>query len=175
MRFSFCKWACSVRSAYWQQVEARRFSVSDDWLASRLTGLSFTLTNAQKRALEDIRTDLNSGKPMNWLLQGDVGSGKTVVAALAAGIITANNAQVAIMAPTGILAEQHYRSFINLLAGENGVVRPDEICLLVGDTSASEKDAIRNGLADGSIKIVIGTSCRNRSAGSIQGFAVCRD
>jgi ATP-dependent DNA helicase RecG len=141
----------------WQQVEGRRFSVSDDWLASRLTGLSFTLTNAQKRAIEDIRADLNSGKPMNRLLQGDVGSGKTVVAALAAGIITANNAQVAIMAPTGILAEQHYRSFINLLAGENGVVRPDEIRLLVGDTSASEKDAIRNGLADGSIKIVIGT------------------
>ena len=90
-------------------------------------------------------------------MQGDVGSGKTVVAALAAAMITSNGAQAAIMAPTGILAEQHYRSFINLLAGENGIMQANEIRLLIGDTSESEKESIRNGLADGSIKIVIGT------------------
>ncbi len=141
----------------WKQVEARRFSISDEWLSARLTSLPFTLTNAQQRAISDIRVDFDSGTPMNWLLQGDVGSGKTVVAALAAAMIMSNNSQAAIMAPTGILADQHYRSFINLLAGENGIMQPNEICLLVGDTTELEKEAIRNGLADGSIKIVIGT------------------
>src|SRR5271157_1397715 len=156
----------------WKQAEARRFSITDDWLGARLTSLPFTLTNAQQRAVTDIRADFDSGKPMNRLLQGDVGSGKTVVAALAAAMITSNNSQAAIMAPTGILAEQHYRSFINLLATphqlspnsnnfggekEEGELQPNEIRLLVGDTAESEKEAIRNGLADGSIKIVIGT------------------
>jgi ATP-dependent DNA helicase RecG len=141
----------------WKQADARRFSVSDDWLEARLKNLSFTLTNAQQRALKEIRADFDSGKPMNRLLQGDVGSGKTVVAALAAAMITSNGSQAAIMAPTSILAEQHYRSFINLLAGENGIMQSNEIRLLIGDTSESDKEAIRNGLADGSIKIVVGT------------------
>jgi ATP-dependent DNA helicase RecG len=141
----------------WKQAEARRFPVPEEWMAARLTALPYTLTGAQLRALSDIRADLDSGKPMNRLLQGDVGSGKTVVAALAAGMITSSGAQVAIMAPTGILAEQHYRSFTNLLAGENGILREDEIRLLVGSTPESEKEAIRTGLADGSVKIVIGT------------------
>jgi ATP-dependent DNA helicase RecG len=141
----------------WKQVDGRRFSVSDEWLGARLSGLPFKLTNAQQRAISDIRADLNSGRPMNRLLQGDVGSGKTVVAAMAAAIIVNNGAQAAIMAPTGILAEQHYRNFTNLLAGENGIMQPDEIRLLVGDTPEAEKEAIRSGLADGSIKIVIGT------------------
>jgi ATP-dependent DNA helicase RecG len=138
----------------WQSVEARRFSVSDEWLGTRLTSLPFALTSAQQRAISDIRADIDSGKPMNRLLQGDVGSGKTVVAALAASMITSNNAQAAIMAPTSILAEQHYRNFTNLLAN---ILKPEEIRLLVGDTSESEKEEIRNGLANNAIKIVIGT------------------
>src|SRR5690349_1816172 len=141
----------------WKSVEARRFPVSDEWLDARLKSLPFTLTNAQQNALKDIRADLDSGKPMNRLLQGDVGSGKTVVAALAAGIIAANGAQSAIMAPTSILAEQHYRNFMRLLTGENGILQVNEIRLLVGDTPEPEKEVIRAGLADGSIKIVIGT------------------
>ena len=108
----------------------------------------------------DIRADLDSGKPMNRLLQGDVGSGKTVVAALAAAMITSQRRAGRDHGPTGILAEQHYRSF-HRPAGRrgdgNGILRPDEIRLLVGDTPEAEKEAIRNGLADGSIKIVIGT------------------
>ena len=144
----------------WKSVEAKRFSVSDEWLDARKKSLPFTLTSVQQKAIADIRTDLTSGKPMNRLLQGDVGSGKTVVAALAAGMITSNDApptetaQAAIMAPTSILAEQHHRNFTNLL-GE--ILKPEEIRLLVGDTSEAEKEAIRNGLGDGSIKIVIGT------------------
>ena len=141
----------------WKSVEARRFPVSDEWLDTRLKSLPFTLTNAQLNALKDIRADLDSGKPMNRLIQGDVGSGKTVVAALAAAILANNGAQVAIMSPTSILAEQHYRNFTGLLTGENGTLNPGEIRLLVGDTPEPEKEVIRAGLADGSIKIVIGT------------------
>ncbi len=141
----------------WQSVEGRRFAVSDEWLASRLAVLPFTLTSAQQTALDDIRRDLDSGKPMNRLIQGDVGAGKTVVAALGLSMVVTNGAQAAVMAPTSILAEQHYRSFINLLDRENGILQASEIRLLVGSTPESEKEAIRQGLADGSIKIVIGT------------------
>jgi ATP-dependent DNA helicase RecG len=139
----------------WKSVDARRFIISDEWLDSRLTSLPYTLTSAQINAVNDIRIDLDSGKPMNRLLQGDVGSGKTVVAALAAAMITSNGAQAAIMAPTSILAEQHYQSFISLL--KDVVLKPEEIRLLVGDTPEAEKEEIRNGLANNSIKIVIGT------------------
>lgn len=141
----------------WKSVEGRRFTVSDEWLGARLSSLPFTLTSAQQTTLEDIRRDLDSGKPMNRLVQGDVGSGKTVVAALGASMVVQNGAQAAIMAPTSILAEQHYRNFVSLLAGDGGFLQQSEIRLLVGDTTESEKEAIRQGLADGSIKIVIGT------------------
>jgi ATP-dependent DNA helicase RecG len=141
----------------WKSVDAKHFTVSDDWLSARLTSLPFALTAAQQNALKDIRADLESGRPMNRLLQGDVGSGKTVVAALAAGIITGNDSQAAIMAPTSILAEQHYRSFSRLLAGENSILQEGQVRLLVGDTPEAEKEAIRTGLTDGSVKIVIGT------------------
>jgi ATP-dependent DNA helicase RecG len=141
----------------WKSVDARRFPVPDEWMSERIASLPFTLTSVQQSAVQDIRTDLESGRPMNRLLQGDVGSGKTVVAALAAAIIANNGAQAAIMSPTSILAEQHYRSFNRLLAGENGSMKPNQIRLLVGDTPEAEKQVIREGLADGSIKIVIGT------------------
>ena len=141
----------------WKSVDARRFPVSDEWLNARIASLPFSLTSVQQNAIHDIRADLDSGKPMNRLLQGDVGSGKTVVAAIAAGIIVNNGSQSAIMSPTSILAEQHYRSLTRLLVGENGIMQPNQIRLLVGDTPEAEKEVIRTGLADGSIKIVIGT------------------
>ncbi len=88
---------------------------------------------------------------MNRLLQGDVGSGKTVVAALAAAIVNQSGAQAAIMAPTSILAEQHFRSF-STICWQARIVR-----LLVGDTPESEKAEIREGLANGTIKVIVGT------------------
>ena len=99
---------------------------------------------------------------MNRLLQGDVGSGKTVIAALAIAIIAQSGSQSAIMAPTSILADQHYRTMLRLLAeptpdqGEPSL-HPANIRLLVGDTPEAEKVEIRQGLADGSIKLLIGT------------------
>jgi ATP-dependent DNA helicase RecG len=143
----------------WQSLPGHIFAVEDAWLDARLAALPFALTAAQKKVLSEIRLDLASGQSMNRLLQGDVGSGKTVVAALAAAIVNASGAQAAIMAPTSILAEQHYRTFLNILAAAavGGLLQPAQIRLLVGDTPAAEKDEIRLGLADGSILVVIGT------------------
>ncbi len=127
----------------WQSAPGRVFEVEDAWMETRLAALPFVLTTAQIKAIEDIRGDLKSGKPMNRLLQGDVGSGKTVVAALAAAMVNQGGAQAAIMAPTSILADQHFRTFQNVLAGENGPLKPEQIRLLVGDTPAADKEEIR--------------------------------
>ncbi|MBE0408854.1 MAG: ATP-dependent DNA helicase RecG, partial [Anaerolineales bacterium] len=141
----------------WQSRTARIFDTSDRWLSEQESHLPFELTAAQKRAINDIITDLASGRPMNRLLEGDVGSGKTVVAALAITLIVQHGAQAALMAPTSILAEQHYRSLGKLLVESGKVVTENEIKLMIGATPEAEKQAIREGLADGRIKILIGT------------------
>jgi ATP-dependent DNA helicase RecG len=97
---------------------------------------------------------------MNRLLQGDVGSGKTVVAAVAAAIINKSGVQAAIMAPTSILADQHYRNFstMSTTPEENGdCLKPDQIRLLVSDTPEKEKQEIKEALANGYVKVLIGT------------------
>ncbi|WP_299026201.1 ATP-dependent DNA helicase RecG [uncultured Thermanaerothrix sp.] len=144
----------------WQANTADIFEVPDAWIEEIIANLPFELTNAQRRVLEEIRQDLRAGRPMNRLLQGDVGSGKTIVAALAIAIVTHAGAQAAFMAPTSILAEQHYRNLMKLLAdSERGtrLLPPESIRLLVGDTPDAEKEEIRAGLADGSIQLVVGT------------------
>ncbi len=150
----------------WQERTARRFTAPEEWIASQISRLPFALTGVQERAIADVRADLGSGKPMNRLLQGDVGSGKTVVAAQAIAMIAQNGAQAAFMAPTSILAEQHTKSMQQLLAGigKNGdsasteyPLRAEEIHLMIGSTPESEKREIREGLANGTIKLVIGT------------------
>ncbi len=147
-----------LRQKYaWQSRASRTYPVPDEWLRQQIDRLPFELTGAQRRALEDVRSDLNSGQPMNRLLQGDVGSGKTVIAALAIAMTVDQDAQAALMAPTSILAEQHFASLLDLLNGEGGVLRTDEIRLLVGSTPASEKRAIQEALADRNVKLVIGT------------------
>ena len=93
---------------------------------------------------------------MNRLLEGDVGSGKTVIARFAIEIIVKNGAQAAFLAPTSILAEQHFRNLSSMLV-DNDVLSIDEITLLIGDTLDKEKERIRDGLYSGKIKLVIGT------------------
>jgi len=141
--------------------EAKIYQISPEWFTQQIAQLPFELTAAQQRVLGEVREDLASGHPMNRLLQGDVGSGKTVIAALAIAIVTQAGDQAAIMAPTSILAEQHYRSMLRLLTGqtETGeqLLAPEEIRLLVGDTSNSDKEEIRSGLKEGTIKVVVGT------------------
>ncbi len=141
----------------WQSRTARIFEIPTEWLEQVILGLPFELTNAQQQSLEDVRQDLASGRPMNRLLQGDVGSGKTIVAALAITMIARHGAQAALMAPTGILAEQHYTSMLRFLASSNGILEPGQIRLLVGATPEAEKREILAGLADGAIKLVVGT------------------
>ena len=143
----------------WINPDSRIYEVEDNWLADRTAQLPFELTGAQQKALAEIRQDLASGHPMNRLLQGDVGSGKTIVAALGMGIVVQNGAQAAFMAPTSILAEQHYTSLKRLLASdaEGSYLNENEIRLLIGDTPASEREEILAGLADGTIKILVGT------------------
>ncbi len=114
--------------------------------------LPFRLTGAQNRAIGEILQDLGRGVPMNRLVQGDVGSGKTMVAAAAAYCAAGNGKQAAMMAPTEILAEQHYASLSRLLQPLG--IRTG---LLTGSMKDKEKKAIRAALADGSIDLVIGT------------------
>jgi len=146
----------------WQSEPGRVISVDDAVLQQFMTGLPFALTGAQQRALDDIVEDLRQDRPMSRLLQGDVGSGKTVVAAAAMALTTAAGAQTALMAPTEILAEQHFRTISDLLGtlGEtegNGQSLRARVSLLTGSTPAAEKEAIYHGLAHGSIDVVIGT------------------
>jgi len=112
----------------------------------------FKLTSAQDRAIADITADIARDRPMNRLLQGDVGSGKTVVALYAALLAVARGKQAAIMAPTEILATQHYNKVIDYLAGSR--VR---IALLVGRQKPGQRREILEALADGQIDIVVGT------------------
>src|SRR5690606_632674 len=92
----------------WQQLVGHAYTVTDEWIAERSAALPYELTNAQKRSLDEIRADIAKDHPMNRLLQGDVGSGKTIVAVMGMAMVIQSGAQAALMAPTGILAEQHY-------------------------------------------------------------------
>ena len=116
--------------------------------------LPFDLTGAQKRVIHEIHDDLKSGKQMNRLLQGDVGSGKTLVALLCCLLAVDNGYQTCIMAPTEILANQHYETLKAFLAPLGDTVH---IALLTGSTSAKNRVPIHNGLMNGTIHILIGT------------------
>ncbi len=114
--------------------------------------LPFPLTGAQKRVITEIRNDMKSGHQMNRLLQGDVGSGKTMVAVLTALIAIGNGYQACIMAPTEVLAQQHFKNIQKFLA-PTGV----KSALLTGSTKTSERREVHQGLEDGSIGIIVGT------------------
>ncbi|MDE5647435.1 MAG: ATP-dependent DNA helicase RecG [Muribaculaceae bacterium] len=116
------------------------------------TCLPFELTGAQKRVIKEIRADMNSGRQMNRLLQGDVGSGKTLVALMSMLIALDNDTQACMMAPTEILAGQHYET-LRGMASRAGV----SIALLTGSTSARERGEIHRRLLDGSLNILVGT------------------
>ena len=121
-------------------------------LESFIKALPFTLTGAQTRAIGEVLEDLQSGKPMNRLLQGDVGSGKTMVAAAAACFAVQNGYQAALMAPTEILAEQHYKGLSRILT-TLGV----RMALLTGGMTPKQKKEVREKMASGDVDLVIGT------------------
>lgn len=136
----------------WQSQAAVPLRIETDYLMQYRRALPFELTAAQRRVIDEIMTDIARGVPMNRLLQGDVGAGKTVVAAAAMFAAAKAGYQAALMAPTEILAEQHYRGLSRLL-------EPLEVslALLTGSTPAAEKEQIYAALAEGDVQIVVGT------------------
>jgi ATP-dependent DNA helicase RecG len=141
----------------WQSIPGVPLSVSDEWLNEFLSAVfPYPLTGAQQRVVADIRADISRDVAMNRLIQGDVGSGKTAVALTALAMALANGKQAAIMAPTSILAEQHYRNFERLLANMPGERRP-VIALLTSKLTTTERESVYRGIADGSIDLVVGT------------------
>ena len=114
--------------------------------------LPFPLTGAQKRVIREVHDDMRSGRQMNRLLQGDVGSGKTLVALMCMLLALDNGCQACLMAPTEILATQHYQTFLRMLDG-----MPIQVELLTGSLRAAQKKKIKQRLAEGEIQLLIGT------------------
>lgn len=126
--------------------------MSEDHTQEFISALPFEMTRAQKKAVREAVEDMRKNEPMNRLLQGDVGSGKTAVAAALMYNAVKNGCQCAMMAPTEVLAEQHERTFIKFF--ENTDIK---ICLMTGSTTAAEKRRLKQSLANGEYDIAIGT------------------
>ena len=136
-----------------QAIKGHVFSVVGDCFNNFYSHhLPFPLTNAQKRVIKEIRKDLGSGHQMNRLLQGDVGSGKTIVALMVMLLALDNGYQACMMAPTEILAQQHYATLKEQLKD-----MPVKFALLTGSTKTKERREIHEGLEDGSLQIIVGT------------------
>ena len=146
------------RRNLWRGQPASRLVVTEPDLARFQACLPFTLTAAQQRALGEILKDMQDMRPMSRLLQGDVGSGKTVVAAIAMWVAAQNQRQAALMAPTEILAEQHFAGLTRLFARltEQGLEAPS-LALLTGSLKDADKEAVVARLANGEIQVVVGT------------------
>ena len=145
----------------WRSKPGRPLTINEESLSSFLMSLPFALTGAQQRALQEIVKDLRQPQPMSRLLQGDVGSGKTVVAAAAMLLTVANGCQAVMMAPTEILAEQHHKTIIELLTNfesKIGIQNSEfRIRLLIGSLTPLEKQQIHEEAAAGEADIIIGT------------------
>ncbi len=156
----------------WQESQpGNPFNIDAAALDTFLRSLPFELTPAQQRVLQEIMADLERAQPMSRLLQGEVGSGKTVVAAAALLMAAANGYQGAFMAPTEILAEQHFATIRKLLSGVSSeekeeenlyrysglFARPINVALLIGDISLKKKEELKQRITDGEVDVVIGT------------------
>jgi ATP-dependent DNA helicase RecG len=143
----------------WQSQTGLPLRCNQPLLEAFLKSLPFELTQSQKHSLEQIMEDLTRSRPMSRLLQGDVGSGKTVVATAAMLMAVAEGKQAALMAPTEILAEQHYRTISELLATADswGLGRPVSVVLLTGSLRRVDRRQVYTALASGDADIVVGT------------------
>jgi ATP-dependent DNA helicase RecG len=161
-----------ARKRDWQEGQpGNPFHIDREVISRFLQCLPFTLTRAQERVLQELLADLKQAKAMSRLLQGEVGSGKTVIATLALLIAAANDYQGALMAPTEILAEQHYTNICGYLSQVStqepceGTIRrytgflsrPLTIALLIGSLSSSEKESLHDKIKQGEVDIVVGT------------------
>jgi ATP-dependent DNA helicase RecG len=143
----------------WRSENGRALTIDRALLDKFMQALPYPLTEAQRRVVEDILGDIGTTHPMSRLVQGDVGSGKTVVAAAAMFLAAQSGAQAAIMAPTEILAEQHFKSLSKLCEKVNtqNLPRPLNVRLLTGSTSLADREIILAEIADGRANIVVGT------------------
>ncbi len=135
-----------------KQNPAEEIKVPDDFIENFEKELPFSLTNAQKRAIKDILEDISKPVPMNRMVQGDVGSGKTMVAIAASYAVALNKKQTAVMAPTEILAQQHYKNFKSILE-KKGI----NVVLLTGSLSSKEKKEVYKKIENGEADVVVGT------------------
>jgi ATP-dependent DNA helicase RecG len=143
----------------WRREPAQPLDMDEQKLAALIAALPYTLTGAQRRAIDAAVQDMRQPTAMHRLLQGDVGSGKTVVAALAMAMANAAGAQSALMAPTEILAEQHYASLKKLFdaMAAQGAMPPIEVRLLTGSLKAADKRAVYDELESGAARVAVGT------------------
>jgi ATP-dependent DNA helicase RecG len=139
----------------WKSQPGQRIEVEEERVTALKAALPYELTAAQQRSLNEMLQDFTSGEPMNRLLQGDVGSGKTVVAGLLMALMAEQGYQAAMMAPTEILAEQHYKSLSELFA-RLPEPRPS-LGLLTGSVQGEEREEIYQGLSEGTLQVVVGT------------------
>ncbi|MFZ2487180.1 MAG: ATP-dependent DNA helicase RecG [Anaerolineae bacterium] len=143
--------------AEYRALPTQRFPLDAAAQAAFAGALPFQFTGAQTRATADILQDMAGDRPMSRLVQGDVGSGKTAVAANAMWAVANNGAQSALMAPTEILAEQHFRGLSRLFTGLEVQGRPVRVGLLTGNVKGQERAAMLSGLAAGEVDIAVGT------------------
>ncbi len=143
---------CGLHVLKYQSKTQCRYRMQDVAMKPFYDSLPFSLTTAQQKAVQEILMDLKADKPMNRLLQGDVGSGKTAVAAAACYFCIQNNYQCILMAPTEILAEQHFQTLCDFLH-PLGI----SVTLLTGSLKAKEKKERYAAIADGSVKMIVGT------------------
>lgn len=141
----------------WRSQKGRALDINRELEQEFISSLPFTLTGAQQHALDEILADMQQPQPMSRLLQGDVGSGKTVVATAAMLAAVSSNAQAVLMAPTEILAEQHFRTINDLLEGFSSTNHPLQIRLLTGSTPTADKKTTYEEIGNGTADIIIGT------------------
>lgn len=156
----------------WQSMPGPRLHIGEDFLEQFAADVfPYQLTDSQKMAIADIQGDAASAIPMNRLLQGDVGCGKTAVAIVALAMALQNGKQAAMMAPTSILAQQHYRAVSDAFSRMNTDKQP-VVALLTSALSAAERESIYRGIADGSIDIVVGTHAVIQEGVGFQDLAI---
>ena len=150
--YFFLQLVLAINKYQLSNFKGKKFIELGDYAVKMYKSLDFKLTNAQIRVMREIRKDLAMDKPMNRLVQGDVGCGKTIIAMLTSAIIVGNESQVAIMAPTEILAEQHFESFFEFCHKLNIKCK-----LLIGNLNQNQKNQIYEDLENGKIQIIVGT------------------
>ncbi len=157
----------------WRQEPSKALRIEPDFLARFENGLPYSLTGAQKRAIGEIFHDIQESAPMSRLLQGDVGAGKTVVAAAALLVAVMNQSQAVLMAPTEILAEQHHKTITNILPAlsEKLDVNP-RVKLLIGSMKPRDKQQVQQEIAAGEVDIAIGTHALIQEAVNFQNLAL---